>query len=172
MRHHYANARRHTLGILCLGAALIAAPLPGVTMQALAFDATSKAAVNVDASGLALRGYDPVAYFAAGKPTPGDPSLTATHDGATYRFATSANREAFLKEPAKYAPAYGGFCAYGASVDHKADGDPNIWKIVDGKLYLNVTPRAADYWQKDIPGNISKANSNWENIKDKSPNDL
>jgi hypothetical protein len=172
MLPHHFHTKRHKLSALCLGATLVLAPLPGATLQALAFDATSKASVNIDASGLALRGYDPVAYFNAGKPTLGDPSLTATHDGATYRFATPANREAFLKNPAKYVPAYGGFCAYGASVDHKADGDPNIWKIVGGKLYLNVTPRAADYWQKDVPGNISKANANWETIKDKSPNEL
>lgn len=88
-----------------------------------------------------------MAYFTAGKPTPGDPRLTATYDGATYRFATAADRQAFLKDPAKYAPAYGGFCAYGASIDHKADGDPSIWKTVDGKPYLNVTPRAAGHWK-------------------------
>ncbi|MGC1302003.1 MAG: YHS domain-containing (seleno)protein [Caulobacteraceae bacterium] len=167
-----ATPSRRNLPALGLGAALLVLPSFGVTAPALAFDASSRAAVNVDASGLALRGYDPVAYFTAGKPIPGDPRFTATHAGATYRFSSAANRDAFLANPAKFAPAYGGFCAYGASVDHKADGDPQIWKIVDGRLYVNVSPRAADNWRQDIPGNIRKADANWSQIKDKSPNDL
>jgi YHS domain-containing protein len=167
-----SNIRRQGISPIGLAIALVICPAPGIALQALAFDATSKASVNVDAQGLALRGYDPVAYFTIGTPTPGLPTLTATYDSATYRFASAANRTAFLADPAKYAPAYGGFCAYGASVDHKADGDPNIWKIVDGRLYLNVTPRAADYWQQDIPGNSHKADANWPKIKDQPPNAL
>ena len=95
-----------------MGVALVVTPMPFLAMSAMAFDASSKAAVNVDASGLALRGYDPVAYFTVGQAMVGDPRFTAKLDGATYRFASAANREAFLKNPAKYVPAYGGFCIW------------------------------------------------------------
>lgn len=142
------------------------------TTPAFAYDPTSTAAVNVDASKLALRGYDPVAYFTTDAPIQGLAEFTAEHDGAVYHFASAANRDAFLADPAKYAPAYGGFCAMGAALNKKLDGDPTIWKIVDGRLYLNVHLDAAKRWQEDVPGNISKAEENWPKIKDKTPDSL
>lgn len=90
--------------------------------------------INADADGLALYGYDVVAYHATGKPTPGDAGVTASHDGATYRFASAANRDAFTADPAKYLPVYGGYCAYGLSQGYKVKVDPEVWRIVDGKL--------------------------------------
>jgi YHS domain-containing protein len=136
-----------------------------------AFSNQSKAPVNVDDSGLALRGYDPVAYFTDGKPMSGVAEFKATHDGATYQFANAANRDAFSKEPAKYAPQYGGFCAFAAALNKKFDADPNIWKIVDGKLYVNFNADVGTKWSADIPGFIQKANATWPAIKDKSPAD-
>jgi YHS domain-containing protein len=134
--------------------------LVGVVSQVQAFDAASKSSVNTDNGGLAIRGYDPVAYFTEGKPTAGVAEFKASHEGATYQFATAANRDLFVKEPAKYTPQYGGFCAFAASVGKKFDADPNVWKLVDGKLYLNVNPDVAVKWSADMPGMIGKANTN------------
>lgn len=140
--------------------------------QAMAYDETSTAAVNVDVAGIALRGYDPVAYFTIGKPTPGDKQFTATYDGAQYLFASAANRDAFVAEPAKFAPAYGGFCAMGAVFGKKLDTDPTLWRVVDGKLYLNVGEPAQKRWLEDVPGNITKANENWPSIMNAAPKAL
>lgn len=121
---------------------------------------------NTDAEGLAIYGYDLVAYMIDGKPTPGDPAITAVHDGATYRFASAANRDAFAAEPAMYLPAYGGYCAYGVSRGYKVKIDPEAWSVVDGKLYLNYDKSVRSTWQKDTAGYIAKAESNWPGIKD------
>ncbi|MBI3433631.1 MAG: YHS domain-containing protein [Proteobacteria bacterium] len=158
---------------------IVAAAAGGVALLALApaerafaYDEGSTSSVNVDAKGVAVRGYDPVAYFTAGAPTKGSDEFQAKHQGATYHFASAANRDAFMKEPAKYAPAFGGFCAMGAVFGKKLDGDPSLWRIVDGKLYLNVGAPAAKRWREDIAGNITKANANWPKIMEKAPKDL
>lgn len=124
------------------------------------------------ADGLAVHGYDPVAYFTDGAPTMGDPGITAEWNGATYRFSSAANRDAFLADPAAYAPQYGGYCAMGTSLGKKIDIDPTLWRIVDGKLYLNSSAGAQSVWITDVPGNISKADAAWPQIKDKAPNEL
>jgi YHS domain-containing protein len=139
---------------------------------AYAYDEGSNSVNNVDAKGVGLHGYDPVAYFTVGRPTAGSEQFEATYDGVRYRFSSAANRDAFTKEPAKYVPAYGGFCAMGASLGKKFDGDPNLWRIVDGKLYVNVNEDADKRWKEDIPGNISKGNQNWPEIKHRTPKDL
>jgi len=139
---------------------------------AYAYDETSHSAQNVDTKGVGLHGYDPVAYFTVGKPTAGSEKFEATYEGVRYRFSNAENREAFTKEPAKYAPAYGGFCAMGASLGKKFDGDPNYWKIVNGKLYVNVNADVDKAWKEDPATNISKGNQNWPEIKDKTPKDL
>lgn len=169
MSHRNAIVRRNIFGLAAL-AAVAAVSLP--VSQVFAYSETSTKAVNIDAAGVAIRGYDPVAYFTVGKPTPGNAQFTAQHDGATYRFASAANRDAFLKAPAKYAPAFGGFCAMGAVFEKKLDGDPDLWRIVDGKLYLNVGEPAQKRWLENVPGNIKQAESNWTKIKDKAPKDL
>ena len=124
----------------------------------------------VDESGFALSGYDPVAYFdltqvpVGGKQpeaVPGKTAITAEYNGATWAFASAANRDKFLADPAKYAPAYDGHCAYGIAQGGKVPGNPNLWRIVDGKLYLNITPTVVGFWESDIPGNLTKAQSNW-----------
>jgi YHS domain-containing protein len=171
-KNHSIKAALRLASALLLGGGLILAPGLIATQSAFAFDEASKAAVNLDKGGLALQGYDPVAYFTTGKPTKGDSKFSAKHEGAEYHFANAENRDAFAKEPAKFAPQYGGFCAMAASLDKKFDGDPNVWKIVEGKLYLNVNPDVGKRWQEDVPGNIGKADASWPKIKDKAPNEL
>lgn len=161
-------ARRSLLAAL-IGASTLIAVLP---QQALAYDETSTSALNVDAQGIAIKGYDPVAYFTDGAPTHGNAKFSAKHDGATYHFASAANRDKFKANPAKYAPQFGGFCAMGVALDKKLDGDPEAWRVVDGKLYLNVNKDVQKKWLEDVPGNLTKATHNWPDIKNKAPKDL
>ena len=128
--------------------------------------------VNATITGLALRGYDPVAYFTDGKPVLGDYTITAAHDGATYRCASEDHKALFLKDPAKHLPEFGGFCAFGTAKGVKVDGDPTVWKIVDNKLYLNLAPAVATRWTEDIPCHIKTANEKWKVVKDKAPSEL
>jgi len=124
--------------------------------------------VNTDRTGLAIDGYDPVAYFTEGRPVKGDFQITAEHDGAVYRFASKANRDRFRNAPHRYVPRYGGFCAYGVAVNAKFTADPTVWKIVDGKLYLNLDENIAAQFNKDVAGHIEKANRNWKTLKSKA----
>ncbi len=117
--------------------------------------------VNKNKEGIALKGFDPVAYFTEGKPVSGTPKLTHAWMGATWQFSSEANRDLFAADPQRYAPQYGGFCAYGVSVGRKAPIDPDVWKIVDNKLYLNYDAGVGEKWRMDIPGNIAKADANW-----------
>ena len=147
--------------------------LLGLSAVALAgADVNTTRGLTGTGPGLALRGYDPVAYFTEGKPVMGQVTYAATHNDATYRFATKANLKAFKANPEKYVPQYGGFCAYGVAVGAKFDGDPHLWRIVDGKLYLNLNPKIQKQWEKDIPGNILRANENWSEIQHQTPADL
>ncbi|MCD6043545.1 MAG: hypothetical protein K0R40_3148 [Burkholderiales bacterium] len=120
---------------------------------------------NVDAAGLALQGYDPVAYFTEGKPVRGKAEFAARHDGATYRFASAANRDAFAAAPAKYAPQYGGYCAFGMASGYKAPIEPDAWTVVDGKLYLNYNRSVRSRWSSDVPGHIRKADAHWPKLR-------
>lgn len=111
--------------------------------------------------GLALRGWDPVAYFAEGRAREGSPAHTARHGGATYRFASAEHRDRFVAEPARYAPQYGGYCAFAMSIDGVADADPERWVIVDGKLYVNKNRIAAGLWSIGTAGRIAAADGYW-----------
>jgi YHS domain-containing protein len=117
--------------------------------------------VNTSFTGLAIDGYDPVAYFTEGKPVKGTPQFTFEFEGAKYRFASAANRDLFAKDPAKYVPQYGAFCAYAVSRGYTADTDPLAWKVVDGRLYLNYNAGAQKKWEEDVAGNIRKGDANW-----------
>ncbi len=172
MSKNFTPLHRRKLLQLALGASVIVSSLSALPAVSVAYDEGSKAAINVDNADIALHGYDPVAYFTAGKPTTGDKQFSAKYDGATYYFASAANRSEFEKNPAKYAPAFGGFCAMGAALGKKLDGDPAYWRIVDGKLYLNVGAPAQKRWLEDIPGNLTKANANWPQIRGKAPKEL
>jgi YHS domain-containing protein len=114
--------------------------------------------------GVAVGGYDPVAYFTEGKPVPGKLEISLEHEGATWRFSSEANRDAFKADPAKYAPQYGGYCAWAVSQGYTAKGDPKAWSLVDGKLYLNYDQSVKKTWEKDKPGHITKANINWPKV--------
>lgn len=112
-------------------------------------------------SSLAVGGYDPVAYFKAGRPVAGAAQFSLEHKGATWRFASKENLDAFRANPAAYAPQYGGYCAWAVSQNYTASGDPKYWKIVNGKLYLNYDASVQATWEKDIPGFIAKGDRNW-----------
>lgn len=113
-------------------------------------------------AGIGIESYDPVADFKSGKPVPGSRSLTREWKGVTWRFASVANRDAFVKEPARYAPQYGGFCSWGVVQGKPFNVDPvRGWKIVDGKLSMNFNADIQKTWEKDIPGFIAKAQTNW-----------
>jgi YHS domain-containing protein len=109
----------------------------------------------------AIKGYDTVAYFTAGKALKGSASFTFRWHDMTWYFMTKENRDLFAANPEKYAPQYDGYCAWAMSEGRKAQTDPEEWKIVDGKLYLNCSESAYEKWSKDIPGNIKKADTNW-----------
>ena len=115
-------------------------------------------------SNLAVSGYDAVAYFNDGKPVGGDSAFEYEWNGATWRFASEANRAAFIADPAAYAPQYGGYCAWAVSQGYTAKSDPEAWRIVDGKLYLNYNKDIQARWARDIPGNIAKADANWPGV--------
>jgi YHS domain-containing protein len=129
-------------------------------------------ATDVRHSTPGLSGYDPVAYFTEARPTRGSGYHVTVHDGVTYAFANEEHKKMFTASPQKYLPAYGGYCAYGVAIGKKFVADPEVWKVVDGILYLNLAKGIQDKWQKDIPGHIKKANANWSDIKDKAPGDL
>jgi len=114
--------------------------------------------------GLAVDGYDPVAYFTDGKPVEGSKEFTLDWNGATWRFASAAHRDEFRQAPEKYAPQYGGYCAWAVSQNYTADSDPEAWTIVDGKLYLNYNRKVMATWQQDVPGNVTKADGNWPKL--------
>ena len=115
-------------------------------------------------SSLAASGYDPVAYFVEGRPVEGRKAFEFEWNGATWRFATADNRAAFEADPEKFAPQYGGYCAWAVSQGTTASTDPEAWRIVDGKLYLNYSKSVQSTWVQDIPGNIAKADGNWPGI--------
>ena len=115
-------------------------------------------------SSAAVDGYDPVAYFTMGKPVKGEKKHAMKYKGAWWYFSSAENLQKFKTNPVAYAPQYGGYCAYGVSQSAAVKGDPLLWKIVDGKLYLNINKQVVGIWQKDIPGYISKANQNWPKV--------
>lgn len=121
--------------------------------------------------GLAIHGYDAVSFF-AGRPVAGSARYQVAYDGATYRFATQEHHDEFKADPRKFVPAYGGYCAYGAALGKKFDGDPRYWKIVDGTLYLNLNEDIQSKWSEDITGNIKKADTNWPKIRSVAPDKL
>lgn len=117
-----------------------------------------------DGDGLAIRGYDPVAYFTEMKPVKGSQQFSYSWMGAKWLFTSAANRDIFAAEPSRYAPQYGGYCSYAVSKGHTASIDPEAWRVVDGKLYLNYSKGIQKSWAMDVPGNIQKADQNWPGL--------
>jgi YHS domain-containing protein len=130
----------------------------------------------IDGSKYAVSGYDTVSYFdlkqsAIGtpqaSPLPGKASITADHNGVKFAFATEENRKRFLANPAKFAPQYDGHCAFGVAKGGKVPGNPKLWRIVGGKLYLNIKDTVVSQWEADIPGNVKSAGKNWKKLEKK-----
>ena len=130
----------------------------------LMLSGADKNPVNVDKKGIAIKGYDPVAYFTKGEPVKGSSEFQHNWNSAIWNFSSVDHRDMFKAEPEKYAPQYGGYCAYAVSQGETANIDPKSWKIVDGKLYLNLNKRIHRKWEKDIPGYIKKADKNWPGV--------
>ena len=135
----------------------------------------------LDQTGYAASGYDVVAYFSLeqseiGQPQPeaipGKADLTAEYNGAKFAFSSPENLEKFVASPEKYAPQYDGHCAYGVSRGGKVPGNPHLWRIVDDKLYLNITKQVVGFWEEDIPGNLSLAENNWVGIEPDAASDI
>ncbi|ORU90919.1 MAG: hypothetical protein A6F71_08225 [Cycloclasticus sp. symbiont of Poecilosclerida sp. M] len=121
--------------------------------------------INTNKQGIAVHGYDPVAYFTEGKPVKGDPSLQYQWSGATWLFSNAVNLKAFTDTPTKYAPQFGGFCAYAASSGHFADIEPDAWSIVNGKLYLNYNQSVRGVWNSNRTKFIHQAKQLWPTMR-------
>lgn len=138
----------------------------------LSFASLSASAASNSHSLTGVSGYDVVSYQNAKKPLRGNGNYVAVHDGVNYLFANADNQKTFEANPAKYVPAYGGYCAFGASVGKKFIGDPEVWRIVDGKLYLNLDAGIQVQWLKDVPGRIKTADAKWSKIKNTPASEL
>jgi hypothetical protein len=115
--------------------------------------------------GLAIRGTDPVAYFTDGAARRGDPAIRLAHGGVDWLFASEANRTAFAADPDRFAPQYGGWCAWAMAEGYLAPIDPDQWRIVEGRLYLNASARVQRRWLGDSPGFIARADANWPRLR-------
>ena len=115
-------------------------------------------------SRVAVGGYDPVAYFTDGRPVRGSNQFRIMHQGYEYRFASAEHLAAFRANPARYVPQYGGYCAWAVSQGYTASGDPDHWRIVDGRLYLNYNAEIQRRWEGDIPGHIRNGDANWPRV--------
>jgi YHS domain-containing protein len=148
--------------ITTAGAVLVLAMLtaPGVRAE-------SAGDVN-QIDGIALHGFDPVAYFTQSKAVKGEAEFTAQYKGVTYEFASKEDQATFQANPAKYVPQYGGFCAFAVSKGVKADIDPHAFAINDGKLYVNYSEKALQAYQGDVKGNTQNANHNWPDVAKQS----
>ncbi len=155
------------LNIGVKGAMVSAALLGGLLLSGGAFAGEQ----YVDGTGFAASGYDVVAYHslnqnkvgtAQPKAVAGSAAFTAEYNGAKWAFSSAANRDAFVADPAKYAPAYDGHCAFGVAKGGKVPANPHLWRIRDGKLYLNITKAVVGFWEEDIPGNLKKSEVNWK----------
>ena len=153
-------ARSNHLLLLNVGALLLLTAAPGLARQA-------KPSVNTDRTGIAIKGYDVVAYATAGAAIEGSREFEHRWNGAVWRFSSATNRDRFAQAPDQYAPQFGGYCAYAVSRGYTADVDPDAFRIIDGKLYLNYSKRVQRLWEGDIPANIAKGRANWPAVLDK-----
>ena len=117
-----------------------------------------------NSSGVAINGYDPVAYFTESEPVAGKADTSYQWQGVTWQFASAANRERFIQDPESYAPQYGGYCAYAVANNYTASTDPDAWSIHEGKLYLNFNRGVRFLWARDIPGHVAAGDANWPNV--------
>ncbi|MCK6456401.1 MAG: YHS domain-containing protein [Phycisphaerae bacterium] len=150
------------LSLLC-GCATVAHP--PVVSASPGEPVRGKFLVNVDKNGVALQGgHDPVAFFTEHKPVKGDPKYQTAYKGAIYYFASAENKAEFERNPAKYEPQFGGFCGYAASIDKISPISVEFFEIINGRLVLQHNKKAWELWQKDVPGNLVKAERNWPGL--------
>jgi YHS domain-containing protein len=145
--------------------------LRGVFLVALTALAASTVAVARESvvytgtfSSTAVGGYDPVAYFTENKPVKGNSKISTEYKGAKWYFSSPENRDKFVAAPTLYEPQYGGYCAWAVSQGKTASGDPQFWKVVNNKLYLNYDADVQKKWEANIPDFIQKANANWPKV--------
>ena len=150
-----------------LFAGLVAASTILVSSMSFAAEETQQ-----NANGVILGGNDAVSYFTADKPTKGYAGISTVHDGAIYHFSSEANRDAFNANPGKYAPQYGGFCAYGAAIGAKFPIDPSVYAVVDNKLYVNNSANVSKIWTAKQAKAIKLADKKWTKIRSVSAANL
>lgn len=126
--------------------------------------------VSATEKGIAIGGYDAVSYFSDGGPVVGSPSFEHRWNGAIWRFASAEARDRFAANPDAFAPQFGGYCAWAVSQNYIAPGDPEVWRIVDGRLYLNFNERAKELWEADLAGAIGRGKANWPGVLQNADN--
>lgn len=151
------EAWKHALLLACV---VCVSHLSALSVFSQATSSTSS--YNVDKSGVAIKGYDVVAYFTDGKPMEGKPEFAIDWKGAKWYFISAEHRDIFKVSPEKYVPEYGGYCAWGMTKGYKAAVEPSAWKIVGQKLYLNYNADVQKSWSKDIQGMIKTADEQWQ----------
>jgi YHS domain-containing protein len=125
--------------------------------------------VSTTIENVAIKGYDTVAYFDESGAVKGNPQFEYAWKGARWLFSSQANMEKFKANPEQYAPQFGGYCSYSVSHGYTADGDPEAWKVVDGKLYLNNNQEVKKKWEAEQPKLIQDGEKNWKEFKTKKP---
>ena len=145
---------------------LRALPLVAAAALTLSMAPAAFAGEVYTTNGVAINGYDAVAYFTDHKPVKGSDKFTSSYKGATFYFASAVHRDTFAKDPEHYAPQYGGYCAYGTAEGHKATTEPQAFTVVKDKLYLNYNDQVLRTWRTNISGYIEKANTNWDKVKE------
>jgi YHS domain-containing protein len=130
---------------------------------------TASVGINKDADGLALRGFDAVAYFAVDNAVKGSPKYEYAWNGAKWLFSSEENMKKFQENPEAYAPQFGGYCSFAVSEGYTANGDPEAWKVVDGKLYLNYNKQVKEKWEQNQAERIEKGKANWQQFKTRKP---
>ena len=153
--------QRHSRRARFARAMALTAFIISVALAAIPAAAKDEDPVFTARGNLAIRGYDPVAYFTDGQPVKGRKEFTLGWQGADWRFASDENRDLFAADPEKYAPQYGGYCAWAVSRNYTAPTDPDAFTLVDGKLYLNYNKKVMEQWLEDRDANIDSADENW-----------
>ncbi len=153
----YIDFSRISLGLAML--ALLSLPFPTSGL------AHAGSAIHKGPDDVAIKGYDPVAYFTEGRAVKGSKKFSYEWLGATWHFASAKHRELFVADPSKYAPQYGGYCSRATYAGRVSSADPEVWRIVDGKLYLFYVEDTLAKWERDIPGQIADADANWPRIE-------
>lgn len=146
------DRRRAVLAPIIIVAIMIAMPRMAI------------ADINTHGGSVAIRGYDPVAYFTDDRPVKGSPQFQHQWQGAAWHFASAEHRDMFAADPGRYAPRYGGYCAVGMGYGEKVSIDPEAWSIVDGRLYLNNSKGLTSRFLSDAAGNIGRADDHWSRL--------